>query len=216
VHRSHRLASGQRFTGVDLYLDDGRYFYGMTDSELRQDAASGADMSDGDTKREIAAALAADREGGPAARTLMIDAPFPDGKSPPPLTPAQEAKARAEKLRAAGKKVTPDTHPVSQLSRDDNLIWIGAMDALIAGAGRADVQAGVMNLLSTIPAVHSARAGDTISITDTDFPDHYQETLIVDARSGVIRKMVGGVAGRSPDVTVDYEVRRVTAADVLR
>jgi hypothetical protein len=90
------------------------------------------------------------------------------------------------------------------------------MDALIAGAGRADVQAGVMNLLSTIPAVHSARAGDTISITDTDFPHHYQETLIVDARSGVIRKMVGGVAGRSPDVTVDYEVRRVTAADVLR
>ena len=101
-------------------------------------------------------------------------------------------------------------------SIDDNRIWIGAMDALIAGAGRADVSAGVMNLLSTIPAIHSARVGDTVTITNTDFPDSYQETLVVDARTGAIEKMVGGVAGQTPDVTVRYDVRRVTAADVLR
>jgi hypothetical protein len=98
---------------------------------------------------------------------------------------------------------------------DDNRIWIGAMDALIAGAGRADVRAGVMNLLSTMPAVHSERDGDTISITNTDFSDHYQETLIVAASSGVIQKMVGGVAGQTPDMTIDYDVRRVTSADIL-
>jgi hypothetical protein len=104
---------------------------------------------------------------------------------------------------------------VSQLSRDNNLIWIGAMDALIAGAGRAEVQAGVMNLLATIPAVHSSRDGEVISITNTGFPGRYRETLIVDARTGVIEKMVGGTAGQTPDVTVRYDVRRVTAADVL-
>jgi hypothetical protein len=73
-----------------------------------------------------------------------------------------------------------------------------------------------MDLLSTVPAVHSERDGDTISITNGDFGDGYQETLIVDATSGVIRKMVGGVAGRTPDVTVDYDVRRVTAASIVK
>jgi hypothetical protein len=63
--------------------------------------------------------------------------------------------------------------------------------------------------------VHSSRDGEVISITDTGFPGRYRETLIVDARTGVIEKMVGGTAGQTPDVTVRYDVRRVTAADVL-
>jgi hypothetical protein len=54
------------------------------------------------------------------------------------------------------------------------------------------------------------------AITNTDFSARYQETLIVDARSGVIEKMTGGTAGQTPDVTVRYDVRRVTAAEVLR
>ena len=103
---------------------------------------------------------------------------------------------------------------MSRESQDDNRIWIGPMDALIAGAGRADGRAGVMNLLSTISAVHSERDGGAISITNADFPDGYRETLVVDARSSVIEKMTGGTAGKTPDVTVDYDVRRVTAADL--
>src|SRR5262249_20676590 len=151
-------------------------------------------------------------------RTLMIDATYAGGQAPPPLTPAQaarELKARLEKLRSAGKKVDLNAKPATQLSMDNNRIWIGAMDALIAGAGRADVRAGVMNVLSTIAAVHSERDGGTISITNTDFPDHYQETLIVGAESGVIEQMIGGTAGQAPDVTVNYRVQRVTAAEVL-
>jgi hypothetical protein len=31
----------------------------------------------------------------------------------------------------------------------------------------------------------------------------------------VIEKLIGGTAGQIPDVTVRYDVRRVTAADVL-
>lgn len=41
---------------------------------------------------------------------------------------------------------------------------------LIAGAGRADVRAGVMNLLSTVATVHSERAGAAISITNREGP----------------------------------------------
>jgi hypothetical protein len=58
VHRFHHLKAGHDFAGVDLYLDDGRYFYGMTDADLRADAGSGDDMSEGTTRREIAAAHA--------------------------------------------------------------------------------------------------------------------------------------------------------------
>ena len=39
---------------------------------------------------------------------------------------------------------------------DNNRVWMGSMDALIAGAGRADVRAGVMKLLATIPKVRSS------------------------------------------------------------
>jgi hypothetical protein len=69
--------------------------------------------------------------------------------------------------------------------------------------------------MATVAAVHSERDGDEIAITNTDFPDGYRETLIVDAGTGVIEKMAGGTAGKAPDVTVDYDVQRVTAADVL-
>jgi hypothetical protein len=211
VHRSHHLRTGHDFAGVDLYLDDGRYFYGATDAELRADAASGDDMSEGNLKREIAAALAADREGGQAARTRMIDATFAGGRPPTPAEVARAQRLAQEKARATGIELKP----VSRESMDNNRLWIGAMDALIAGAGRADVRAGVMNLLSTVAAVHSERHGNTIAITNTDFTGHYEETLIVGARSGVIEKMTGGVAGRPPDVTVDYAVRRVTAAGIV-
>jgi hypothetical protein len=214
VHRSHHLKDGHDFTGVDLYLDDGRYFYGATDAELRQDTASGQDMSEGDLKREIAAALVADAQGGAAARTRMIDATYADGRPPTPDQIAAAKKTALEKLRAAGKKLA-DVKPVSQESMDDNRLWIGAMDALIAGGGRTDVRAGVMNLLSTVAAVHSERDGAVISITNTDFPDHYQETLIVGADSGVIEKMIGGTAGAAPDVVVTYDVKRVQASDWL-
>jgi hypothetical protein len=211
VHRSHHLRTGHDFAGVDLYLDDGRYFYGATDAELRADAASGKDMSEGDLEREIAAALKADRAGGQAARTQMIDATYADGKPPTRAEVARSRQVAQEKAQATGTEL----NPVSRKAMDDNRLWIGAMDALIAGAGRADVRAGVMNLLSTVPTVRSERAGAAISITDTGFSDDYRETLIVDAGSGVIEKMVGGTAGKAPDVTVDYDVQRVTAADVL-
>jgi len=31
----------------------------------------------------------------------------------------------------------------------------------------------------------------------------------------VIEKMTGGVVGKAPDVVVDYDIKRVTASDIL-
>ena len=99
---------------------------------------------------------------------------------------------------------------------DNNRVWMGSMDALIAGAGRADVRAGVMKLLATIPKVGVEQGDGVLSIRNADFPDGYVETLIVDDRTGVLRTMIGGDAGQKPSVVVEYEITRVTARDVLK
>ena len=41
VLRSHDFPTAKDFTGADLYLDDGRYFYGTTLAELRANAKHG-------------------------------------------------------------------------------------------------------------------------------------------------------------------------------
>ena len=89
------------------------------------------------------------------------------------------------------------------------------MDALIAGAGRADVRAGVMRLMATMP-VKVEQGDGVLRLTQTDFPDHYTETLVVDDVTGVLKEQRGGVAGKPPSVVVTYDVKRVDAADVLR
>jgi hypothetical protein len=212
VLRSHHLANGHDFTGADLYLDDGRYFFGATLDELKA-VGGGDDLGEGVPGLEREAAEAAISLPAGQARQKMIDATF--GPKGEPHTPPQEAEAARERiLREKGLegKLPP---PASKLTVDDNRVWMGSMDSLIAGAGDAGVRAGVMKLLATLHAVKVARHGATLSITNADFPDGYAETLTVDAETGVIRKMTGGVAGRTPDVVVDYEIERVDAADVV-
>jgi hypothetical protein len=224
VLRSHDFPTGNDFTGADLYLDDGRYFYGQTLSELKANAK--ADPTDEEgyqaAKAEREAAVAANTLSGDAARAKMIAATLAPDNSAPKLTDAQKAeaqaaeeKARNEKLAAAKKAGTWVDEKVSPRSLDNNRVWIGAMDALIQGAGDPQVRSGVMKLMATMPEVKIAQGDGTLTLTQTDFPRHYQEALVVDAKTGVITKMVGGTAGKRPDVVVTYDVRRVTAADVL-
>ena len=136
----------------------------------------------------------------------MIDATWAGGHEPtkPPKLGAAE-KAVIKRKQPANVK------PASKLTIDNNRIWLGSMDALIAGAGDADVRAGVMKLLSTMPLVKVSDHGATLDLTNTDFSDHYQETLTVDAKTGVIEKLVGQTAGQPPSVTVTYDIKRVDA-----
>ena len=215
VLRSHHFPGGAKdFTGADLYLDDGRYFYGITLAEL-QDNASYGDLGEGVPKLEREAAKAAITLPAAQARRKMIDATFGPKGEPAPGTGVDKAAiaARDEKL----KHLTgPTPTPAPKLMIDDNRVWTGAMDALIAGAGDPDVRAGVMRLLSTIAAVELSDHGATLDIRNPEFPDGYAETLTVDAQTGVIRKLTGGVPGKTPDVVVDYDIERVTASDILK
>jgi hypothetical protein len=139
------------------------------------------------------------------------------------FTPASDGPAeaaRAEKLAAVRKQLTAKkaAEPVataSPRSIADNRVWMGCMDALIAGAGRADVRAGVMKLLAMMPEVEVEPGDGVLRIRMTDFPDGYEETLAVDDATGVIREMAGGVHGKRPDVVVTYDVKRVSADDVV-
>jgi hypothetical protein len=227
VLRSHHFPSGgeKDFTGADLYLDGGAYYYGTTLDELKANAK--ADPTDQEgyeaAKAERDAAVAANTLSGAGARAKMISATLAPDNSAPKLTAAEkadaakaEATAMAEKLAAARKAGIKPAPPASRQSLDDNRVWLGAMDALIEGAGDPQVRSGVMALMSTMPDVVKVTQGDgSLTITQTDFPRGYTEALVVDDKTGVITKMIGGTAGKTPDVVVDYDIERVTASDVI-
>lgn len=213
VLRSHDFPTATDFTGADLYLDDGRYYYGMTLDQLKA-VGKADDLGEGVPKQERDAAIAANDLTPDQARERMLAASWPGNHKPAEseTSPANLAKRAAIiKLKQPKGKIPP---PASQHTIDNNRIWIAGMDTLIAGAGDAQVRAGVMKLLGTINAKVTDR-GDTVEITDTDFSMAYQETIVVDARTGVIQKMIGGETGKTPEVTVTYDIKRVTASDIV-
>lgn len=89
-----------------------------------------------------------------------------------------------------------------------------ATDALEGGAGQADVRAGAMLALSTLPDVKVTRTSfdesPVVQITNTQFSDNYAETLDLDAQTGVLVHVNGGTVGRPDSVDVTYHVTRVT------
>jgi hypothetical protein len=177
VIRHQQYPDGKDIPGHDLYLDDGRYFYGSTKDELRD-----AELNSRYHEPLVKAAIAA------------------------PDLPADEARHKMD-LALGDGNAPKVARPI-----EDNHVWTGSMDALIAGAGRKDVRAGVMVLLATIKTVKVTDDGKTLTLTATDYPGGYTENLIVDAETGVPRQFVGGVPGEEPGVTIDYEIKRVTAA----
>ena len=118
VIRTQNFPDGKSIPGHDLYLDDGRYYYGSTKGELK-DAALNSRYHEPLVKAAIAA---------------------------PDLPPA-EARHKMDLALGDGNA------PKVERSVEDNHVWVGSMDALLAGAGRKDVRAGVMTLLATIDAV---------------------------------------------------------------
>ena len=177
VIRIQNYPDGKSIPGHDLYLDDGRYYYGATKGDLK-----GAALNSRYHEPLVEAAIAAPTLSAAEARHKM-DLALGDGNAP-------KVEKRIE----------------------DNHVWVGSMDALLAGAGRKDVRAGVMTLLATIDAVTVTDEGELLKLTNTDF-GNYAENLYVDAETGVPQKFVGGEPGKAPSVVIDYEIKRVTAAN---
>jgi hypothetical protein len=124
VQRSHAFATGKGFTGADLYLDDGRYFYA-------------------ETARELPAAAKA----GPIDYTLkpVMDAMDAAATADPQV-------ARAAFLKAIDPQWGDDTQR-EEAWRQDNVIWCSGIDLLGAACGRPGVLSAMLRVFSTVDAV---------------------------------------------------------------
>lgn len=132
VHKNVIKGSGT-FTGADLYLDDGRYYYAETPSGLTAAVTSGPqDFS----IKPVIRAMAATSNADPAA-------------------------ARAAFLKATDPDYGGDIQH-SSTATQDNVIWVSAIDVLGAAYGRPAVLAGTLRALSTVHGVtvkHSTYQG---------------------------------------------------------
>jgi hypothetical protein len=188
--------------GADLYTDSGEYFFAHSASGLPAQIASHHDLGDGLFAREIAAAVYADHGDLAVARQRMAEAPDP-GKAPAPPGKVLKGPAR-------GSTVSPE----------DDYIWENSMDALVAGSGNPQVRAGVLRILSTLREVtvtNTTTGGQptlTLRAAAPAMPGNYQETLVIGAKTGVPVTFTGGVPGKTPDVTVTYQVTRVTLSHI--
>lgn len=188
VLRRHSFPAAPGFTGADLYLDDGRYFYAPTRAGLASQITDGAVQPYAIGSLVAAVAAAASDE-------VPID------------------RARTAVLRAL---LGPNPEPLGAL--EDNRIWAGTMDALVAGAGRKEVRAGALRLMASMSGVSVTEAVvdgmPALRVTNGDFFESYEERLVIDTQTGMLLRMEGGVRGERPSVVVRYEISRVSAGDL--
>jgi hypothetical protein len=133
VQHTNTLSSG-KFTGADLYLDNGHYYYAPTVAGLDNAVNGGPSEVDYDLKPAIDAAAG--------------------------VASADPQAARAAFLQAISSSLYPKIGlPNASRAQQDNYIWITAIDALGAAYGRPAVLAGMLNVLATVDGL--AVAHDT-------------------------------------------------------
>lgn len=223
VLRTLSYPDSPSMTKADLYTDSGKYFYADTEAGLPSAIQSNADIGDGIGAREVSAALYAENGNLDTAREMMANAPFPDGVHPSLQSELAQAQAMYPSLKAKGLNLAAPTAAsiaAHQAASTDNYIWMDSIDAFAAGAGNPLVRAGILRILSTLPEVTvtntTTNGQPTLTVTATApaLPANYQESLTIDASSGVPVSFFGGTPGETPDVTETYEISRVTMSDI--
>jgi len=113
------------FTGADLHLDDGRYYYAQTVAGLPEAVKAGP-MTDYSLKA-VTDAMSANATADPQT-------------------------ARAAYLKAVNPLYAGDTETEPGWQQD-NVIWVSGIDVLGAAYGRPDVLAATLRVLSTVDGV---------------------------------------------------------------
>ena len=186
----------------DLYADDGRYFFSLTEAGLLAQVKKNNSQGGGELRWEIAAATYAVK-GNLDTAAMKMAMPFahPDGV----FATVQEEDAQA---------------------------WENCLDALVAGSGDPQVRAGVLRLASSLPAVtvnHGTADGQrTLILTgETGYdgpkngpkargegPDRY-ETITINAHTGIpLEFTVALGSARKIVSTTTYVVTRVSLAGI--
>ena len=211
--------------GIDLYLNDGTYYWGIDKSDLLRSIASGQDDGQGAFKRSIAAALLAAKGDVATGRAQMSVANYLGGKPPSATVNAQARQAEIEKLKAVDKekhiKYTPPKPltPQQKAEQTDNLIWMNSNYALTAAPENPNVRAGVLRILATMPNVkvtHTTTAGQaTLTMSDSwpKLSGDDTESTVISASTGLPIATSDRGTG-DPSSTFYYHPTRVSLAQV--
>src|SRR6185437_4883890 len=149
-----------------LYTNSGQLYSGDDKKTLIRAVAGHENQADGTDVREVAAARYAATGNLATARVRMVNATPNDFFGSLAVRKkiwAAGAKARNRIRREKGIK-TPLKLPVGKVLTDEinNSLWTNSTDALNWAGGNPKIRAGVLRLLSTIPAVtvtHSTTDG---------------------------------------------------------
>ena len=226
VIRTQTYAAGGSFTSDDLYADNGAYFWAPNESNLSADVAANESETEAAAgiAREAAVAIYAVNGNLATARQKMAYAALDPAAAKAErsrssaLTPAQRARILAEGGTPAPREV-PHGDGAFNI---DNLVWENSIEVLTADGGNPQVRAGVLRLLSTLSEVAvtvgttKGQASLTLTATAPATPGNYQEALTIAANTGLPLAFAGGTTGQTPDVSVTYDVSRVTLADIAR
>ena len=209
VMRSTSYPGKPTITVADLYTDAGQYFFAQTRDGLGAQISAGHNLADGLFGREVAIATDAATGDVTADAERMASAAAPSHPIPRKITVTPAMRKAAEEKGGTA----------TSTGLFDNWLWGNSQDALIAGAGNPQVRSGVLRLLATLSDV-------TVTQTTTDrqptltltagypaMPQGYEEQLIIGSDTGIPVKFLGGSPAK-PDVTVTYDVTRVSTGDL--
>ena len=193
VIRTQAYATGQPITVADLYADSGAYYFAPAESRLPAQIAAHHDISDGMFHREVAAALYA--------------------------VNGDLATARQRMINATGSVCSAQCDPTAVRITDNYLCG-----ELARRAHRRRWQPPGPGGRAASP-VHAARGHRhehhdrrqpalTLTAGSPAFPGNYHEALTINASTGVPVAFAGGTPGQKPDVTITYQVFRVTLAAI--
>ena len=144
----------------------------------------------------------------------------------PGTSPRQVAnQAVIEKLKAIDKergiKYAPPKPLTAEQKKEqaDSLIWMNSLDALTAAPENANVRAGVLAIMATMPNVkvtHTTTAGQpTLTLADSwpELTEGLVESLVINASTGSPVALFNTSPGQPLNATY-YHAFRVTLADI--
>jgi hypothetical protein len=224
---THKTLGGRAIETVyELFTDTGAHYPGDSKATLRSAVVQGANDGGSMYTAVTKAAVYAASGDLTSARTKMVNATgncWGLGLS----STAQQAlwakctnsSALRQKLKANGVKSLPRPTGAALQNRINNAIWTNSNSALLAGASRPQVRAGVLRLLSTIPNVTVAKTVTnghaTLTITGgAALFGGAPETLVVNATTGLPVKETEAASGTVPAAAQTFAVERTTLGAV--
>lgn len=212
-----------------LYTDTGAVYEGHSMNDLKHAVARKQNRLDFFYAPLVKAAISAAASSPAQGRIAMLKAsgdPLAGLSSPAAQKEAWDKLIGSiQVIQKGGAREKPEPYsPQAFQSYEDNSLWTSAMMALSADDGNTLVRQGVLRMLSTISGVsvaHSVTKGEatltitaaslSASITVPEAMEHDKNVLTIDAKTGMLVKLVI-TSPRFPATYVTYQSSRVTTA----